>query len=231
MCNREMVWDQTLSLSCPEHLVIIRASPPWLWLYFIFISSGLVSSAVGDPLSGQDIRLGHQKCGFCLTSDALGKVLTGKGPSGLPSLFLTSVLIRRFLITSRLWFLFSLLAFVCAVPSTRNTLFFLALPLQTFCILPGGLSSHNWPFLYQGSHCALSTVSTVTLWTSLFMGIIFCLLIVSIWVSSFQMRQELLPLWHLLPLYSSWLRHGPLTKPASIEVATAALLEDSQLDG
>lgn len=113
-------------LSYPEHPVIIKASPPWLWLDFIFISSGLVSSAVGDPFSGQDIRPGHQKCGLCLTSNDLGKVLTGKGPCGLPSLLLTSVLIR-FLITPDCEFSFSFLAFVLCLPPGTLSLLLLCL--------------------------------------------------------------------------------------------------------
>ena len=124
--------------------VIIWTSPPWLRLYFIFISSGLVSSAVGDPLSGQDRRLERQTFGLSLRPHALGRVLAGKRPMATP--FCPSLLSQPggFSLPPGCGLSFPLLAFVCAVPSTRNTLSSPALPLRTLHPAWGISPPHNW---------------------------------------------------------------------------------------
>ena len=109
-------------------LVCIWASLPWLWSYFIFILSGLVSSAMGDPLSEQDRRLWHQIFGLCLISHTLRRVLTAKG--SMATLFYPSLLLpysRHFSLGCG--FSFPLLDFVLC-PLVR-TLSSLALPLET----------------------------------------------------------------------------------------------------
>lgn len=111
-CAAEIVWVQSpFSLSLPQ-LLWWLSQHPCMWSYFIVASCGLVSTAVADPLSGQDIRLGHWKFGLCLTSHALGKVLAGKEPWWLSFLLFSSVLVRKFLIPPRVW-LFILTPSLC----------------------------------------------------------------------------------------------------------------------
>lgn len=103
------------------------------------------------------------------------------------------------------------------------------------CIMPG--APHHptihppWsPF----PHSTFSTVSPQTVYANLFVGIRFCLLVLSSWVASLQLRQQTagaLPSLTLPSLPQSLPWAGPLIKPASIELTVAALLEDSQLDG
>lgn len=131
-------------------------------------------------------------------------------------------------------FLLPFLAFVCAVPSTRNTLSSPALPLQTLHHAWGTSPPHNSPSLTPFPHSTFSTVSPQTVYANLFVGIRFCLLVLSSWVASLQLRQQTagaLPSLTLPSLPQSLPWAGPLIKPASIELTVAALLEDSQLDG
>ena len=160
-------------------LVCIWASLPWLWSYFSFISSGLVSSAMGDPLSEQDRRPGHQIFGLCLISLMLGRVLTGKGP--MATLFYPSLLSYSRSFSLRCGFSFPLLDFVlCPLAGTLSSL---ALPLQTLNPSWGPPIPQLTP-LFPCSHCTLSAVSPWTVCANHFAGIIFCLLIVSSWVLS-----------------------------------------------
>lgn len=160
-------------------LVCIWASLPWLWSYFSFISSGLVSSAMGDPLSEQDRRPGHQIFGLYLISLMLGRVLTGKGP--MATLFYPSLLSYSRSFSLRCGFSFPLLDFVlCPLAGTLSSL---ALPLQTLNPSWGPPIPQLTP-LFPCSHCTLSAVSPWTVCANHFAGIIFCLLIVSSWVLS-----------------------------------------------
>lgn len=207
--------------------VIIWASPSWSWSYFTFISRGVVFSAVDDPLSGQDIRLGHQKFGPCLTSLRWKRFRQGRD-SWPPLCVLICCCPQDVAFYCHSWPLFV----PCPPPGTPFPL--LHCPFR-LCIMPG--APHHptihppWsPF----PHSTFSTVSPQTVYANLFVGIRFCLLVLSSWVASLQLRQQTagaLPSLTLPSLPQSLPWAGPLIKPASIELTVAALLEDSQLDG
>lgn len=149
-----MVWDQSpFTQSCSESFRWLSQHPHHGLVTSAFILVGLVSTAVGDPLSGQDIRLGH----LYLTSNALGKVLTGKGPQGAPSLLPTSDLV----IYPWVWLFISVPGpcLCCALHQSHAVS--LALPPQTLCILPGAppyptTDALNTPPTLPPLHCPAS---------------------------------------------------------------------------
>lgn len=116
-----------------------------------------------------------------------------RDPEGHPLLPFCSVLVRRVLITPRVWLSFPLPAFVWVAHSTKNSPFLscsASLNSLHLCILRTPQLTLHYP-PSSGPHHALSTVCPHTACGNHFEGIIFCLLIVSLWVLSLHRRHAM----------------------------------------